>query len=323
MDGPLENVASYLFSGGGLSNQKQALLGLLWDGAVGSRREVALPNMFTMDEADRATRGAPIGELYDMGRLRTMAEEMGIRIRDIPPLGSVGHSWEYFAKGAEALDWLRLWNSGGGRISPDDPVFRVLRGLVPTLRHWRTILDLRRQVFVSLGIDTVAQFRIETDWVEYTNRDLRQRGTPGEEFNLSFLEILIKIRNSFPEMKRLYVTCNEGALPVAKEVIRTSARTMMGIEMFWKSDLLPAFLVRALKPIYQCMVDFEMALHAPRFIGLSLSTFSNHVALEKFVRQRVPVRDHFIYNAPGDRLLERTDNGLHVDPWQATMVRQT
>jgi hypothetical protein len=65
------------------------------------------------------------------------------------------------------------------------------------------------------------------------------------------------------------------------------------------------------------MIDFEMALNAPRFIGNSLSSFSNHVAVEKFARQRVPVRDHFIYNAPGDRVLERADNGLHVDPGHA------
>ena len=141
---------------------------------------------------------------------------------------------------------------------------------------------------------------------------------------LTFPEIVRKICNTAPVNGRpgIYVVCDEAALPVPKEGIRGAIRREFGIDLFWKSDLTQDELAK-LSLLDLSMLDFELCLAAESFVGLTRSTFSNMVALEKYSRTQVPVERHYVYNMLGSRLALRTDNGAFevpelaaaVDPW--------
>jgi hypothetical protein len=60
-----------------------------------------------------------------------------------------------------------------------------------------------------------------------------------------------------------------------------------------------------------------MALHAPNFVGLTRSTFSDMATLQKCSIQGRPVAGHYVYNIIGDQLSCRTDEGSRWDPIEA------
>lgn len=62
------------------------------------------------------------------------------------------------------------------------------------------------------------------------------------------------------------------------------------------------------------LLDFEMAVRAPYFVGLSRSTFSDLAGFERVCRTRRNLENHYIYNVPGDGLGRRMDNGSQVLP---------
>jgi hypothetical protein len=160
----------------------------------------------------------------------------------------------------------------------------------------------------TLGIRTVLQLRIEADWQEHS-ANLRHKHGDAEDYELGFMQILAKVRNSLPDLRLAYVTADEKSMPAPKQAIRTICHEKFGIDLFWKSDLLPAEMIEPLTPLDLSLIDFEIAKASPRFIGLTTSTFSNLLCLEKFAATRKRVRGHYIYNYPGDTLMERQDNG--------------
>ena len=74
----------------------------------------------------------------------------------------------------------------------------------------------------------------------------------------------------------------------------------------------------ALSTLETSILDFEVALQAPIFVGLSRSTFSNMVSFEALCRTRKPAPHHYIYNFPGDQLGRRCDNGGRLVPHEVT-----
>ena len=65
------------------------------------------------------------------------------------------------------------------------------------------------------------------------------------------------------------------------------------------------------------LIDFEIAKHSRRFVGLTSSTFSNMLGIEKFANTGQPVTGHYIYNRLGDAVVERKDNGFTSSSHQA------
>jgi hypothetical protein len=51
--------------------------------------------------------------------------------------------------------------------------------------------------------------------------------------------------------------------------------------------------------------------------GLTTSTFANMLGIEAFAHARKPVTGHYVYNHPGDLVMERKDNGFTSSVHQA------
>ena len=112
------------------------------------------------------------------------------------------------------------------------------------------------------------------------------------------------------------MTADEPSMPATKEDIRGFALDRFRLKLVWKSDLINA---SSFNPLDLSIIDFEIARASPRFVGLSFSTFANLLCLEKFTDQQTPVTGHFIYNHPGDIVIERRDNGLCLGSADAAM----
>ena len=172
-------------------------------------------------------------------------------------------------------------------------------------------------MFGSLGIDTVLQLRIESDWRDHVENGLRPIFGDSEDNGIGFLQILSKVKNTFPDLRMLYATSDENAMLSSKNEIREACRSRFGIELLWKSDLLEPSLIGQLTPLDLSLIDFEIAKYSRRFVGLTSSTFSNMLGIAKLADTRQPVTGHYIYNRLGDGVVERKDNGFTTTSHQA------
>ncbi|MHB1305303.1 MAG: O-fucosyltransferase family protein [Acidiphilium sp.] len=114
---------------------------------------------------------------------------------------------------------------------------------------------------------------------------------------------------------------NEKLLPVSKEEIKITVKKLFGYNIYWKPDLMSPLDMANLTDIELAILDFELTISAPTFIGTSYSTFSNLCAFEKYSRTRVNTENHFLYNTLDDHVVARRDNGAFSDAELATAVR--
>ena len=178
---------------------------------------------------------------------------------------------------------------------------------------------LTNAVFRDTAVNLVVQLRIEKDWAKYAAETLTPIVDATEEFNPSFLQIFEKIKNDLgQECRAAYVVCDEADLPTSTDEIRAVVKDQFGIHLTWKSDVFSATEFAALTNLDRSLIDFEMAVQAPVFIGLSRSTFSNMVSFELLSRRRSPPASHYIYNVPGKHLGRRCDNGSRIVPHEVT-----
>jgi hypothetical protein len=164
----------------------------------------------------------------------------------------------------------------------------------------------------------VVQLRIEEDWMRHAE-ELGPKFGEAEDYSLSFIQILAKVKKTFPDLFRVYATSDERSMPASKDEIRAVCRDTLGIGLLWKSDLLPPSLIAQLTPLDLSMIDYEIAKGSPRFIGFTGSTFSNLLCFEKLATTRKPVRGHYIYNCRGDAVIERKDNGCARNAQRAVL----
>jgi hypothetical protein len=206
-------------------------------------------------------------------------------------------------------------NPGGGlRLFVED----LVRALRPLVRTSFLLRSLRRSL-AELDRDyVVAQIRIEHDWKKHCEENLARTAPPDETNYLAFETIIGRIATTLGDVRTVFVVCDETAMPMTKEEMRALAAERHNIECVFKSDYISAFEQGLMTELHLSLLDFELATYAERFVGLSRSTFSCLATLEKYCRDGRRVRTHYIYNAPGPRLRERTDNGFYWDARQAT-----
>jgi hypothetical protein len=168
---------------------------------------------------------------------------------------------------------------------------------------------LIENAFIRNGIEVVAQFRIEADWDRHCETTLDVLLTEPEDYHLTFDQIVAKIVRTLPHAKKILVLCDEAAVAIPKPRMAEICRTRFGVELFWKSDFLTEFELAKLNNLELSMIDFELALRAKHYIGLTRSTFSNAVTMTKYILTGKPVTGDYIYNNTGPRLARRTDNG--------------
>jgi SAM-dependent methyltransferase len=318
-----QNALSYRYNGGGLNNQKLALFGLFLKAWRDGPRRVILPDLRLFDHrlSDLSNYGLiTFDEALQRGPLRAFAARHGIEILDLPPQGDEG-GWDYFHEAMNYIPRAALL----GDLTPESFVCDFLRSLVPAVEHAGLAQRVINAAFGRQGIRLALQLRIETDWADHVAHRLGPAIAVVEDNGPTFPEIVRKICNTAPVNGRpgIYVVCDEAALPVPKEDIRGAIRREFGIDLFWKSDLIAQDELAKLSLLDLSMLDFELCLAAESFVGLTRSTFSNMVALEKYSRTQAPVERHYIYNMLGPRLALRTDNGAFevpelaaaADPW--------
>lgn len=314
-----EHVAGalqYVCNTGGLNNQKWALFGLFL-AAQRSGRPLVLPDFCALDPRRNVADRVAIGRVFDLAPLRDFAARHGIAVLDAPPGGEVG-GWEHFQAGAARVAVL----SFEGRLRSDRFSREFFACLRPLTASSPLFLSLSHILRDELGVDTVAQFRIEQDWAHHI--ELNRGGDlplDGEEYGPGFQRIMAKIATTLaPDVKRVLVVCDEDDLPAPKETIRAQALAAHGVELLWKSDLLGPHVMGELSKLDLSIIDFELARGAATFIGLSRSTFSNLAAYEASLERDDRHPRHFLYNAPGDGLVRRWDRGAHSDAVTASNI---
>jgi hypothetical protein len=297
-------VLGYLYNHGGLNNQKMALVGLILSG-IKTGQAINLPYIYNRDQRTDEEYVTRIEEIFEIEPILDFAGRNGLVVLTDQPSGERG-GWEYFSKFPELL--LKVPDLGSLETILDAAA--SLRPRIVSSSDFIRVEDFVRR---SLAIDTVVQLRIEADWREHSANVL-ERFVGSESFYFDFLRIMSKVGKSFPELRRVYVTADEKSMPAPKHEIRTACMNQLGIDLLWKSDLLPAAVVEDLTPLDLSLIDYEIARRCPRFVGTTRSTFANMLGVEMFAATRKAVRGHYIYDGPGDVLIERRDNGFMSSP---------
>jgi tetratricopeptide (TPR) repeat protein len=297
----------YSHNSGGLNNQKFALLGLITD-AYEKKRPILLPKMIIKDHVADTYTPVSIGEVFDLAPLFDLLKKYRITViegnaDDFPS----DISWPYFSKGA-----TKCAQCVKGEIK--DSVLAGLvadyfRCLTPVVKNSYIMKNLIEEVFTRNGIEVVAQFRIESDWLKHCEYNLQHTLTDPEDYNLTYDQIVAKIVRTLPTVKKILVLCDEAAVSIPKSQMADVCRTRFGVELFWKSDFLTRFELTKLNNLELSMIDFELALCSKHYVGMTRSTFSNTVTSTKYMITGKPVTGDYIYNNYGPSLARRTDNG--------------
>ena len=315
-----ENTLGYSFNRGGLNNQKLALYGLFLKAYREGPRRVVLPDVILFDQVTFNHLQIPIERAFQLDPLRNFAARHGVEIAPTPPCGDRG-GWDYFHYGNNSIPRAALLHDLGQESFTCD----FFRTLVPNLRGSATLRRISNVALRQLNIRLVAQMRIEKDWDFHTVHRLRPVVGDSEDNALSFWEIIAKIKGTFPDELSIYVVCDEAALPAPKEEIRRAVKQDFAIDLYWKTDLLTPDELGDFSLLDLSLFDFEVAVGAGSFVGLTRSTFSNMVSLEKYARTGISPDRHYIYNRKGPGLALRKDSGAFsypelasaADPWDA------
>lgn len=296
----------YTLRPAGLSNQKYALLGLVLAAAENPARQLILPHLADYDQIAHSFAPVPLGAVFDLQPLHDVIERAGITV--LPEVARPFRDGaEYFLRGGNAPGEM----ARAGRLGIDDLPFAFYRALRPRIRETEAFQAALSAVFRARGIRLVVQLRIEQDWERYARTNLGGLLAEHEDNTPGFARILEKVVNTLGDWRAgVYVTCDEPALPEPKDALRARARARFGMELLWKSDLLDPAVLAGMSHLERSLFDFEMAVDAPAFVGLTRSTFANLVSLERFARTRRHVDSHYFYNLLGPRLGLRGDEGL-------------
>lgn len=289
----------------GLNNQKLALLGL----ALVARKQgrpVSLPMLVDYRLGDDQPALRPLDTVLDRSTVADGLARFGVAV--IHDLGDALDPNELIARGGEAIAASRRANDG----ATFDGLCRLLAAMAPApeiaARATRIAAELDRQ-----AIDTGCQMRIENDWRHWSALHRADaRIDVGERLYLDHAMILADIAVSLPQVRSLYVTCDESDLPVPVAAIRDHARATHDIRLVFRSDLPVASVQGSLAG---AALDFAIALALPRFVGHTRSSFFGLVGLTAHGVGRTV--EHWLYNNRGDFLKRRTDQGAFVRPWAA------
>jgi hypothetical protein len=179
-------------------------------------------------------------------------------------------------------------------------------------------VDLRAEsarIASLLPADTVAlQVRIERDWQEYVARKGWQAGTvsDGCEIILDHKRIFQKMAATDGLPKTVFACCDEDDLTVSHDQLRADARSV-GFDLIFKSDFESPIIPRLMKSV----VDFDVCLNLPFYVGLPRSTFSNTLCMVR-AHQIDGHPLHFVFDAVSERCERRQDYGRASNSEAAT-----
>jgi hypothetical protein len=289
----------------GLNNQKISLFGLFLkckaDGAT-----IRIPPTLTNYAPNQTVNGTgidqvPIGSVFDVQVLRDFCEKFGVPVK---------------TEDVRFLNPKECFNEGGAFIGRASSVEEInLVQMMSVAFAPSAEVRKRSETFLaSIPQDTVGvQLRIEKDWLSYAEaKQMRTMDPELEDVLLDFRSIFQKVTRS-KEMagRRHYMaTCDESDLPVPATEIIAACKDEFGIEVFFKSQVMPD--TEGMSRIAQSMIDFETCLGLDAYVGSSRSTFANMLALKKFAMTGEKATRHYIFNNPGEEIGLRRDMGFRA-----------
>ena len=280
----------------GLNNQRLALLGLF---EIAREREAAvrLPRElvdWTPVPRDPGTPpqhpSVPIWEVLD--EVAFMAAVRLCPLSSDTPTETLTMQ-ECFRRGAHASRQAR----------PGSFAERFILGF----RAARPLRDIADRVtdFLKERDAFALQLRIERDWREYI---LRKTGTleavtDDEQLTVDPAVIFAKCAATpeLAEFKAIWACCDEDDLTQPKAEIKAAGRDH-GYQILFKTDL-PSTVDLPTSRLRRSMIDFEVCLSAPAYVGLGRSTFSN--TLDFIANANEDRRSQFRYDLPSDRCESR------------------
>lgn len=159
--------------------------------------------------------------------------------------------------------------------------------------------------------------RVEADWEKHCRVHLSHTLKEPEDNYISPRAILAKIKETFPDVDGAYVCINSALYADGIENIRKIGRHDFGMELFFKEDFTEQNGLSG-SVLQQSALDFDIALCAGTFVGLSRSTFSNMVSFERAMSDCKT--EDYIYNTIGKKVSVRTDMGRHISAASATRL---
>lgn len=307
-------MLGYDWNDGGINNQKLALLGLFIEGWK-HKTPIYLPKIHSKDQHDKRSEEFPLGDIFWLGPIVDFADRWGIVIADTPKetkyvdrIDRCG--WNFFGAGTGHL--ASVHHKGNLALDISADFFRALR---PKVTSTQLFSSLCHQVFSAKDIKTVVQLRIEEDWFNYCECTLKPTVKGAEDYYLAAEKIIMKVKNTIPvDSGALFVSCDEAYIFAPKWEISDTVRRETGIDIVWKSDLLPLDDFSKMPPIHASLMDFEIAKLAETFVGLTRSTFANLACFERYANAYRDRRADYVYNLPGPMLGRRVDFGLCPEP---------
>lgn len=280
----------------GLNNQKMMLLGL-YDQSVSEGWTAVRPRAlldFSPATGNATKTRIPFADVFDPAPFDAVFTSAAPTItQKLDPAGC-------FQTGAQRI----ASESFTGDVSRSETA-RFLASFQPSANLEQHIARLRERLPVRFcGV----QMRIETDWRAH----LRRKGlTPGRSESIEIVlepsRIFQKIRSqpALDGLEDIVIFCDESVLAVGKDELAVLA-ARHGLRAHFKSDI--SMSENLSSSLQNSFVDFNIGLLAQAYVGLSMSTFSNVLCIDAAYRAAGHPQ-HFIYDAPSDRVEPRLDYG--------------
>lgn len=294
---------------GGLNNQKMILLALIVE-SIEKKTAIKLP--FFINYINKKNikgfrkkihhkiiypfkKNVDMFDVFNKATFFTFLEKYNITLSDSRH-SVIYSSDELFFKGSEIIKHA---------INNKNYIYRSLtldyfKYLTPSAYMENKIKYFTNQ---SLPYDAVCQLRIEDDWpleVEDSWENQKKQITTSQ-IDRSRI-ILRKIKNTYPDIKTLYITYDKSGLQCNFQDIALMAKKEFELQLkekhYFNNDKNePQNILEA------SMIDFEIAVNANIYIGASTSSFSSLSALTSLCREHNEESSRYFYDTNNDTLL--------------------
>lgn len=297
------SCTGFSYCNAGLTNQKIAILGLVYR-ALDLKKNIFIPDIRSYDPSlkgiDNATQ--KFHEIFDQSTFDKFLHD--VNLRSCSDLADEVDAVKMFENGATLVRFACT-----DQQSVAKSYFASIRPSAPLVH---TINSAADHVFNKLGVRHILQFRFESDWVSYVRNHVKPHRF--EDNSISINRIFTRLFATLADRpKSIYFTCHEPSIALNKNDIKDYIFKNFSCEVFFKSDI-PVDGLSTASFAEQTVIDFELALRAPVFIGTCRSTFANMLSTTKYAIQNNDDFEHYIYNVAADTLLRRRDRGAGLAP---------
>lgn len=294
---------------GGLNNQKMILLALIIE-SIETNKKIRLPE-FVNYVNKKTIKGfkkniyynsvfpfkkkVDLFKVFDRNSFSFFLKKYNVDIEE-DNQEIICQSEIFFFKGSEIIN---------NTINNSSYIYRELtidffKHLIPSV-YMKNKIDFFTEQ--SLPYEAVCQLRIEDDWPLEVEDSWAERK---EKITTSQIDrsrtIFKKIKNTLPEIRKIYVTYDKNGLQCTFEEIASMAKNEFAFELKEKKYLSnkienPNGVLEA------SIIDFEIAVSAKKYIGTNTSSFSSLSALTVFCRNAENRSQRYLYNIEGANLI--------------------